>query len=867
MRRGVNLPMKQIYTIFILTFLLVSSNLPILAQRKVAPAKSLKTENIVLEYENIQAYSDGRGVWIDWQTKVEHKNLGFYVYRLNNGEKELVSSSLVQGSYLQSREETSFGGKYNYFDKLGGFQTGYIIESFDADGARIASNVIYPKYINDLTQVAGKSSETLSNAVTPANNILQNDDLNLTKELVSEVEENQSLANINTHRAVVAMPGVKIGIKQEGFYRVTRTQLQNGGFNVNSDAANWQLYLEGVQQAINVGNNGDYIEFYGKGIDTLETDTRNYNLVVGTSAGSRIGVKTLRNLQGTVLAKGFAQTTTKKEKLNYASGILNGEADNYFGTPIVTSSNTNITFNLDKVDRSKLKSSFTLKIQGLTATSHNVNVTLNGEPLDGISGIGAVAMSNFYQIPTVYLLDGTNTLQLRATVGTSIFDNVSVSFNREYTTSNNKISFYTQNYRGANVKGFTSANIRIFDITDQDSPQLITNPKIQQNETDFSAILPSYRGRVMYGIEDSGIMSPASIVENIPSSLSTTNHDGTLVIITHKDLMTQANDWATYRRNQGTSVEVVDITDVFDEFNYSNFSSDSIKNFLLFAETNWNTPPQYVLILGDGSYDSRNYSGLGYWNMVPTKLVDTIYSETGSDEALADFNNDGLSEIAIGRISVRTGADVTKIFNKVTAFEANLANTFNRGAVFAYDLPNGYDFQGLSQRVAQQLPATMNKAFIGRGTANDQANLMTELNSGKYIVNYSGHGNASVWAASSFFGNSNVPQLNNTNQSIFVMLTCLNGYFINPASESLSELLLRAQNNNLNTGAVAVWSSTGLTTPDVQEVMATRFYGQLSNSNMTRIGDLIKDAKSTVVGGRDVRLSWALLGDPMLKVK
>jgi hypothetical protein len=33
------------------------------------------------------------------------------------------------------------------------------------------------------------------------------------------------------------------------------------------------------------------------------------------------------------------------------------------------------------------------------------------------------------------------------------------------------------------------------------------------------------------------------------------------------------------------------------------------------------------------------------------------------------------------------------------------------------------------------------------------------------------------------------------------------------------------------------------------------------------MGDLIADAKAQVPAGADVRLSWALLGDPMLKVR
>ena len=69
-----------------------------------------------------------------------------------------------------------------------------------------------------------------------------------------------------------------------------------------------------------------------------------------------------------------------------------------------------------------------------------------------------------------------------------------------------------------------------------------------------------------------------------------------------------------------------------------------------------------------------------------------------------------------------------------------------------------------------------------------------------------------------------------------------------------------------NGGAVSAWASSGKTTPDVQEVLARRFYQKISQGNMLRMGDLIMDAKQNLNGGRDVRLSWTLLGDPTLKV-
>jgi hypothetical protein len=56
-------------------------------------------------------------------------------------------------------------------------------------------------------------------------------------------------------------------------------------------------------------------------------------------------------------------------------------------------------------------------------------------------------------------------------------------------------------------------------------------------------------------------------------------------------------------------------------------------------------------------------------------MVRTRYAETASDDALVDFNADGLSEIAIGRIPVRNVTDLNTIYNKTLNWESALSPT------------------------------------------------------------------------------------------------------------------------------------------------------------------------------------------------
>ena len=153
---------------------------------------------------------------------------------------------------------------------------------------------------------------------------------------------------------------------------------------------------------------------------------------------------------------------------------------------------------------------------------------------------------------------------------------------------------------------------------------------------------------------------------------------------------------------------------------------------------------------------------------------------------MADFNNDGLAEIAIGRIPARTGSNVTIAYNKMVNWEANLiAEPLTRGTLFAFDDPIGYDFEGMSHRVRNQLPNGTAATFVGRSHANAQANLVAAMNQGKFLVNFSGHGSTGTWAALNFFSNQNVNCTggvqhcvnNQNNEALYTMLTCLNGFF------------------------------------------------------------------------------------------
>ena len=816
-----------------------------------------------IEFGSVSAIADRRGALVQWQMESEPNAVGYYVYRLDEGQPTLVSDKITLGSAIRAGAET--GETYQLFDPNGGRGSTYFVESIGLDGERTASKHTYTRYVRNIETQTGVDVDGLITANNSKNHIVESSALQLDEELTTTVESSLQTADAPTHQWVIGQPGARISVRKEGLYRVSRASLEAAQFNVNSDPAKWRLFLEGVEQPIIVGADAQYIEFYGKGVDMTETDLRVYYLIADTVNGKRIPRRTLWSAGGNVNSQSFAAKASMKERKIYFGSILNGDGQNHFGS-IISNTVGTIPFTLRGIDYSSPVTPVTVRLQGFTGVPHQVMASLNGNTLGYLTGTNTDSYVLTFQVPTNQLLEGANSLNLNSLSSNdlSFFDEITVDYKRKYQSESNTLTFTTPGFRRVSVTNFSSANVRVFDITRDGDTQLVNNAFVVQEGATFTAKLPASRAAIYYAVEDSALLTPSLVEKNNVSSLQSPVNAANLVIISHSaaDFMSAAETWANYRRGQGFTVKVIDVKDIYDEFNYGVISNLAIRNFLQYAYQSWQTPPQYAMLVGDASVDPRNYEGYGFWNLVPARMVNTFEGEIASDEALADFNNDGLSEMSIGRIPARTAAHIAASYNKTVTFETPAMQSFSRGSLFAYDEPKGYDFQAMSQTIRNKLPVSMPSLMVDRLAVGSATTLLTGLNTGKYIVNYSGHGASGVWQNSGFFGLTQAQSLTNT-PSIFTMLTCYNGLFIRPNADSLSERL----QNSPTGGSVVSWASTTATTPDVQLVMAERFYGQLAQGTITRMGDLVRDAKQVVPANGDVRFSWVLIGDPMLKVR
>jgi hypothetical protein len=228
------------------------------------------------------------GVLLEWHTNVAPDNIGFNVYRVVGGKKIQANREIIPGVQFAPGPPAMMRGGYSFswFDRNGTADSVYIIESVSVDGTT--------KTFQSITPAPGPRSRESQSSESPSAPESPN---SFEKQTPAVELQQPNIANgtLQQQWAIVAQPALKIAIKKEGWYRVTQAQMVATGFNPTVDIRNLRLFLNADELAIATSQSsglfgtGDYIEFYGQGLDIATTDTNTYYLIAGTTPGKRVG--------------------------------------------------------------------------------------------------------------------------------------------------------------------------------------------------------------------------------------------------------------------------------------------------------------------------------------------------------------------------------------------------------------------------------------------------------------------------------------------------------------------------------------------------------------------------------------------------
>ena len=219
------------------------------------------TQAVVREFTAVRV---GGKVLLRWNTSFESNNLGFRIYRESGPVRALVTPSVIAGSALTTgtRDRRASDRRYSWIDDSPGADPVYWLEDLDLNGTRATSGRAVPTQARDVEFSRGAGHDVPS-------------------PLLRQLGRTRFV--LDTRRAADRAPGlpraasaaVKLLVRQDGWYRITRDQLRASGWDPGANPASLQLFTAGVEQAILVQDGGDgllngadTIEFYGTGSDS-----------------------------------------------------------------------------------------------------------------------------------------------------------------------------------------------------------------------------------------------------------------------------------------------------------------------------------------------------------------------------------------------------------------------------------------------------------------------------------------------------------------------------------------------------------------------------------------------------------------------
>ncbi len=704
---------------------------------------------------------------------------------------------------------------------------------------------------------------------------------------------------------VISQPQYKLTVAEDGLYQVTYTELAAAGVSVATlDPRTFTLHTQGTEIAMYVPGESDgvfdpedAIIFYGEKMNTKFTDVNVYWLTWGDGYGLR-----MTELDGTptgssATPESFRTTQRIEQNRIYQSSRPSGaDKDRWYWGFILASAPTTVHYTTTLY--APVTGPLSATVRGLlkgydAAPAHHTQIFLNGHLIVDATWASQAEYSFAVSVSASFLVTGVNTITVYVPMDGGItkdyvlVNRFEIEYDRAYGTVEDNLRFEgdtagTWEYA---VTGFTTVTVQAFDITTPTTPIHILNVAAEPDGSLYTVRFEQAIDREHRYIASTPAQfkSVLGVMAVQLLDLRAVTNGADYIIITHGDFYTDVQPLADYRAAQGMRTLVVDVQDVYDTFSDGIFDPVAIRDFLAYAYANWISPaPAYVLLMGDGHYDFKNYTGRGETNYIPPFLadVDPWMGEVAADNRYVCVNGtDVFPDMHLGRLPVKTSAEAQVVVNKILDYEQNPAtDSWNQNVLFVTDNPDSAgDFYAYSDAIVNNyLPApySAQKVYYGRTHTNAslaRTAIINAINEGRLIVNYVGHGAVNYWASEQLLRRTDAAALTNAGRLPFIVpMACLDGYYIYPSgstdSSSTAEVFVRAPAK----GAIAVWSSTGMGTASAHDYLNKGLFKAIFTDDIIQLGPATLQGKlylySRTGWYNDQIDTYLLFGDPAVRL-
>ncbi|MBN1551331.1 hypothetical protein JW979_07675 [bacterium] len=820
-----------------------------------------------------------------WETNSETGIVGFHLERASESSANYlrITESMLPGLIVSPN-----GGHYQYIDTTAphGKPLKYRIIAIEHTYERVSgewsgipetrSDLLHSMQWEPVSECYQQCMRTMQSSKGKQNSYIAQPSMSIVDWLANQI--------VNTANISIEEPGI-VMIRADAIARTLRQdprrvveRIQSGGVRITCMGKQIPWFTNSRQ---------DCVYFYGYPVSTKYSEANVFQ--VQLSEGLQMRVVSC-NLPDPSAERNDFNEIMHYEQDSFAQTALftDPESDYWFwdyciggSDPRVISLETSGAL-ADVEPWSSKEASIRIALHGATNTAsnpdHHLRVSLNGYDIgecrwDGISP--CYFETAFHQS---YLNDGSNVLELSAILDYGVpysiiyLDSVDLAFWKKTFTTDDMLAVNTRPMEPMIIDGFSTPEIFVLNVTDRDHPYRISNSLVEPSDA-------GYEVRFMENIKSSGLLerywvstasaTPEAILDPISNDpdLRAIENQGDYIVITTKALVTPANSFADYKTSQDFQPFVVCLENIYDQFGYGQRNPESIRDFLKYASEHWSLPPHFILLLGNGTYDYRNLYGMND-NIVPTLMASTPYGLAASDNRYADIQgDDGLIDLAIGRLPVLTEADVTAYLNK--CMNAQPVSPEILTLLMLADNPDSAgNFPESSDNVINAIEAdvevqTIYLSELPISIARNR--LRSSLENGVDYVNYIGHGGLDRFADEGLLLTTDISGIEmQPHYPIVSAMTCLSGNYSIPGYTCIGEQFILD-----DTGARIVFTSTGYSLNEQAVILDTAYVDQIFNQQESILGNAVRNALQTYGSQRSERFIleiFNLLGDPGLRL-